>query len=637
LETLSKANQLGIIILAFQLLRGVKFPLPRLVRGVARLLGVSAKAGYQAARRISERLRSSEEPESSETPRRELLRLRLRNQVLTYERDHPEVRFAEHHRHLPREARSLCVRLLRDFREELSESDIAAEIGVSLSSLRRWDEEANEHLEFPEKPERRGLQRRASAEDVERVLKLHGDLKESMSLEEFSAHFRASYPDQPLDRRTITRILQRHELREIETRSTSEPYHPPFEVYFPGAQAAIDATKCEVVFQSDPERPVTLTQEVAIDIASAAILGEALRKEEDAAGVERVLVLAREECQSILAVLSDNGSANRAHKVEEFLSHSGAISQVFSFPYHPQTNGYVEGLFGQFWRIVERIEIDDTSRETLAASIVVVVWRIFIYFYNHSPRKRLDGLSPMEYLRRYAALPEEVEAAKKALRRQRERSRALREKHPRLGDPRFRSEVEHLLKLHRFEVLLDRALKALQPYDLRVIESSSNAFFLQSQRDGFDERKRTFAYFLGIVRNKQKELDEARLRARFDAEMARKDRQELEEHRRRLESEKAQEEEDLKSQPERVILSYSRLLLSGKLQLMRRTWLEGLRGALRALHSLGRGTQRILEQLAMTIQGWGKYSEELKRQMVSLLYEEDKALERLMAENRGLG
>jgi hypothetical protein len=174
-------------------------------------------------------------------------------------------------------------------------------------------------------------------------------------------------------------------------------------------------------------------------------------------------------------------------------------------------------------------------------------------------------------------------------------------------------------------------------YDLRVIDSASNAFFLQSQPDGFDERKRTFAYFVGIVRNKQKEIDEARLRARFAAENGRKERQEFEEHRHRLQREKAQEEEDLKSNPERVVLNYSRLLLSGGLGLMRCTWLQGLRKGLRALHSLGRAMQRILEQLAMTIQSWGKYSEELKRQMVDLLYAEEKALARLMPENRMVG
>jgi transposase InsO family protein len=619
---LSKTIQLGVIILALQFLRNLRIPfLPRIVRKAADLFGVSRKSGYQAARRIREILQHPPVAGPDQNVRREVLRLRIRTQVLTFERDHPGIRFDERHSHLPLEAKSLCVRILRDFQGELSGSEIAGALGVPLPSLVRWDAEADGQARFPSKPERRGIHRRAGPEDVRRVLDEFQALTQDVTLEEFTASFNQRHPEHSLDRRTITRILQANGLRKIETRTGPEPYHPPFQVYFPGAQVAIDAKRSGVVFKSEPERVFTVTKEVGIDLASAAILGDALGKTETSDGVERVLVQVHEEYRSVLALLSDNGSANRAADPKAIFQWA-EDRRIFSFPYHPQTNGHLEGLFGQFVRIVGRIEIDDSTKETLASSIVAVIWRVFIHFHNHSPRERLGGQSPLEYFRRYAPSAEEVEAARKGLRSQGERSRASRDPHPRLADCGFRSRVESILRRHRLAVQLDGAVRALLPYDLRVIESASAALLIQSQRDGFDERKRTFAYFMGIVRKKQQDVDAERRRSHHLAHETAKRLEEIERDRRVVEKERLQEEEDLRVQPEKVVLWYCGMLLSGGLKLGRGRWLEGLRRGLQGLRRLGRATRAVLERLAGTIRSWGKFQEKLKEEMVKLLFEE---------------
>lgn len=620
---LSKTIQLGVIILALQLLGHLKFRLPRIILAVAGRLGLSRKSGYQTAKRIVEILKNPQMAiQPDEDLRREVLRLRIKNQVLAFQLDHPGVRFEERHSHLPPEAKSLCVRLFREFKNQLSGEEIARALGVPHPSLLRWEAEANQDCQFPPKPERRGAHRHASDEDVQRVLEEFKSLKKDLTLEEFTASYNGKYPDQPLDRKTITRILQKHGLRKIETRGGPPPYHQPFKVYFPGAQVSIDATRCGVVFKSDRPKVYTFIKEVGIDIATGAIVGDALGKSENAEGVNRVLIQVREEYKAILSLLSDNGSANRSSDAKGIFQWENEEARIFSFPYHPQTNGHLEGLFGQFVRIVGRIEVDDSSKETLAASIVEVVWRIFIYFHNHSPRKQLGGQSPLEYFRRYLPLPEEVEAARKELRKQGERSRAARQPNPRLNDPRFRSTVDTILKRHRLKVVFDDALRALLPYDLRVIESANNAFFVQSQRGAFDERKRTFAYFMGIVRHKQKELDEERLRSHLNFQSTEKLFAEQRAKMEEIQREKAQEAEDLRNNPERVILKYAQFLLSGGLLILRKKFTEGLRKGLRALNELDRCTRGNLESLADTIRSWGKYKEELKDQMVNLLFAE---------------
>ncbi|MGH7371867.1 MAG: hypothetical protein ACREJK_08510, partial [Candidatus Methylomirabilales bacterium] len=341
-KPLSKKIQLGVIILALQLLRGLKIPfLPRLVRQAARRLGLSRKTGYKTAEWIEEILVSPPAAAPGEALRAENVRLRIQNQVLIFERDHPGVRFTDRHTHLPPEARSLCVRLFRDFKGQLTNTEIAQALRVPLPSLLRWCSEADAGARFPPKTERRGTHRRAGPEDIQRVLDEYNSLSADTTLEEFTVSFNKKYPEHTLDRRTITRILQANGLRKIDKRGAPPPYHGRFQVYFPGAQVSIDAKRCSVVFLGERRQVITLTKEVGIDIASGAILGDALEKTENSHGVERVLIRVREEYRSVLALLSDNGSANRAADAEGIFQWKDGTGRIFSFPYHPSTNGHL--------------------------------------------------------------------------------------------------------------------------------------------------------------------------------------------------------------------------------------------------------------------------------------------------------
>ena len=233
---ISVTKELGIIILAKSFLENLKIPVPRIISQAAEALSVSRKTGYKEARRIEKALLGPAEAEDGEAKKlkRENLLLRIRNQVLSYERDRPGVRFVSGGRHLPPEARSLCVRLLRDFRESLSLTDIANAIGVSKTSLSRWDKAADSECRFPEKPERRGAWSHLTPEGARRVLETFQRLKEDMTLECFTTHYNALYPEAPLDRRTITRVLKAAGLYQPEPgKKTGKSYHGKFKVFFP--------------------------------------------------------------------------------------------------------------------------------------------------------------------------------------------------------------------------------------------------------------------------------------------------------------------------------------------------------------------------------------------------------------------
>ena len=182
--------------------------------------------------------------------------------------------------------------------------------------------------------------------------------------------------------------------------------------------------------------------------------------------------------------------------------------------------------------------------------------------------------------------------------------------------------MEGLLRRHRLAADADDAIRALLPYEPGVIQRSSDAFFVQSERKGFDEGKRTFAYVMGIVRNKQKEADSERLRAEHLRRETARRRAESAEHRRRLEAQERQGDEDLRLRPEKVILWNCDMLLRGGLRIAMGRWLGGVRDGLQALQGLGRASRAAIDAMAATIRSWGKYRDELKEAVAKLLVEE---------------
>lgn len=455
---------------------------------------------------------------------------------------------------------------------------------------------------------------------MRKIEEAYKGLAEPATLEEFTERYNRQNPERSMDRRTITRVLQRLKLVEVSTRDPRPAYHTPFRVYFPGAQVALDAKEFQVIFDGPNEETVRVTKEFAIDIASLAIVGEAIGKEETSDGVERVIVQARTECASLLSILADNGTANRSDEIRR-LTGTNDLQQVFTFPYHPETNGHLEGMHGQIARNMGEIHLDTSSRERLAESVVEVVTRIYAHFHNFSPRGRLGGKSPMEYLRGYAPRPEEVEEARKEIEKQRKRSEALRRPNPRLEDPGFQTLLDRVLCLG-LGVSREDATQALLRYDDLAIERARNAFVIQSQRDGFDKQKHNFAYFVGILRNKQRATDVARLKTEIGIHNTTEQVRRTAAEREQIRREEAEEKAELERRPEDIVLRNADMLARGGLRFARDRWIAGIRRGLAALRAIGRLTEVGLDRLTAAIHSWGQYAEETKDKVVAILTEE---------------
>nr|CAD2155561.1 unnamed protein product [Meloidogyne enterolobii] len=82
-------------------------------------------------------------------------------------------------------------------------------------------------------------------------------------------------------------------------------------------------------------------------------------------------------------IVSDNGSPFRSNEFKVYCQNKG-ISQVFSAPYHPQSNGQVERFVDYFKRMMTK----NSNKKNWLSEVLL--------FYRASPHESLEGKSPSE-------------------------------------------------------------------------------------------------------------------------------------------------------------------------------------------------------------------------------------------------
>jgi hypothetical protein len=89
-------------------------------------------------------------------------------------------------------------------------------------------------------------------------------------------------------------------------------------------------------------------------------------------------------------------------------------------PRRPENKAVIEGEFGKFEQAVGRIDLDDSSTESLAKSAVEEILRAYTAGINHAGRYEFEGLSRLQVLRRACPDPEKDSAFLKNLKGRRD-------------------------------------------------------------------------------------------------------------------------------------------------------------------------------------------------------------------------
>lgn len=406
-----------------------------------------------------------------------------------------------------------------------------------------------------------------------------------------------------IDRKTITDCLMAHGRYKPKSRKAYEGARNEFKKYYPGAQSITDGKQIKVDYLGQEYK---FNLEFNVDVFSTYITGHDVSDTEDTAVVNAVWG----QDKLPLGILSDNGSGNTSGEAKDYLAKNKVIDMNI-YPRHPQTDGLVEGIFGKYEELVGKIKIVGTTMREIARSIASSVAKTFVSCHNYMPKKGLNNLTPYDVHRSYRVSEEEVRRAKEGLTKQCQRSKRLRQK--KQISPEKRYYIEKIIAKYKFDVDLEKAVKVLGKYDDKVIGRADNKFYVYLNRDNFDMDKNTFAYFCGIVKNMQKETDEEIIKNNLSQKYA--DKQAWLEKQQQLEALRQEREldEEIKNNPEKVILDYSRQILDCRFKT--KMYDEPIIKSMDNIKKTRIDAIEVLERLYRQINLWCEYSPD-RRQMV---------------------
>jgi hypothetical protein len=193
----------------------------------------------------------------------------------------------------------------------------------------------------------------------------------------------------------VRHILEIHKGRHPRRRSGRSPdesaSRDSLRTFFSGAQWFEDGSSIGLTINGIT---YTYNWELTVDAYSNALVGSAVREQEDAEGViESFHDGVTTTGSSPVALSTDNRESNHTEEVQDAIDPSLHIRSTLG---HPQNDAPIEGAFGNFQQTAPLLVVEgDTPRE-LGQSILRVVLETYIRVMNNRPRHDRNGRSRAE-------------------------------------------------------------------------------------------------------------------------------------------------------------------------------------------------------------------------------------------------
>lgn len=302
----------------------------------------------------------------------------------------------------------------------------------------------------------------------------------------------------PMGKTAVSSILEAFGKRTPARRAGRSPdevaLRQKFLTFFSNAQWCGDGSL--VSMEIDGER-FYLNLELNVDTHSGAFVGAHISQVEDSRAVIKTFDDAEKTTGTKpLAILLDNKPSNHTAEVESALEDTVIIRSTQG---RPQNKAHVEGGFGLFKPTLENISIDSSTKQSLAATILVALVTVWGRTINHRPRKDRAGLSRIQIARNNPT-PEEIEHAKKELlERKRRQDEAKKTRKARL-DPIVNTLIRNAFVRLSLEDPGDYFLLALARYPRKVVIDAL-AIFAAKKESGSLPENVDARYLLGIAKN----------------------------------------------------------------------------------------------------------------------------------------
>ena len=367
------------------------------------------------------------------------------------------------------------------------------------STLAGWNNKFDDNLQPYEKEDKRGKVVKVTAEMVRRVVEAaRKKLKkeEELRIESFTREVN-KIGGFTLSSETIREILIANDLFAVNTRIKRPSFYKKLCQRIPNSLLSIDGS--EIGLNIDGEI-YKFNLELGVDAGSFHHTGFDIRESESSQAVISVLEQHITEHGCPLGVVFDHGSANLSDEVKAWLDKHD-IEIIPAGPGNPKGNGTCEGAFSQLKETLGMIELDTSSPENLAKSVLSALIALYVKMRNKLSLRK-NGVTPQAAMK--AETSEEV--------RKNERERLVRHKQNRLDSGEEQEKVVTLhwiIEKHDLEVdtpSFRRAEYSIKSYSIEAIYRAEKAFINAVDRNC--DRKNV-SYFFGILKNIQQELDEA--------------------------------------------------------------------------------------------------------------------------------
>jgi hypothetical protein len=390
------------------------------------------------------------------------------------------------------------VKFLRSENRPLRQAAWA--LGLALGTLEYWDHSFDEHLAPYRTADLRGKAGKLTVALVKKVVEAACALKadgKRLRIKPFT-HYLNRQLGLDLGRKTVAEILIANDLFKAESRRKRPRFYQNLCQRIPNGLLSIDGSELSVYIN---EQVLKFNVELAVDTGSFCHTGFGIHATETAEAVIEVLDAHRRRWASPLGVVFDHGSANLSAKVSRYLDACG-IAVLPAGPANPKGNGTDEGAFSQMKKALGTIRIDASSPRALAQSVLEKLVALYVQLRNQMALRKAKT-TPSDQM---------LAPVSDAMRDQ-ERQRLAAHKQARNAEDASLAKLQRLsflinhFGLNAEPAVVKRAQHCIRYYDLEAIGKSETAFLKAIKRD---PNRRSLAYFFGIVRNIQQQIDDER-------------------------------------------------------------------------------------------------------------------------------
>jgi len=348
-------------------------------------------------------------------------------------------------------------------------------------------------------PDGRGKGTKVTVDMVRRIVRAAKELKgkgRSLRIKSFTKDLRTEHKIE-LSAKKVTEILIANGLYKANTRRRRPRFYQRLRQSIPNGLTSVDGSVFTVFLDNVAYK---FNVELGVDVESFCHSAFSVSDTETTEEFIKVMEKHRNMWGLPLGIVSDHGSGNLSDETKAYLKRND-IEILPAGPGNPKGNGTCEGAFSEMKEVIGSIKLQRSSPRDLAKAILGKIVSVYIIMRNRLAR--LGDRKPPE---------EVIKTPVSEKQRWHEKQRQKKRKQDNSNWQVKLERLDWIITHHRVEVdeeILKRAKKCIIVYEFDAIAKSEDAFLKAIRRD---QRRRTLAYFFGILNNVQNEIDANRYR-----------------------------------------------------------------------------------------------------------------------------